>query len=167
MSKNYDIPTDGQAREKSFRLMVERQRDLIWHVCSTYRLSAAWQVEDAFHEVLLELWRDFDSFGKRSSERTWVYRVASNTMISIKRRRGNQPTEDADLAEAAVQPDGYPLLAELIEALDEVDYRIVKAHLYGFGYSEIARMTGLTVAAVSMRLTRAKRKLRKLYEDER
>ena len=161
------MTTDEQANEKAFREMVERQRDMIWHVCSTYRLSAAWQVEDAFHEVLLALWRDFVGFGGRSSERTWVYRVATNTMISIKRRRSNQPTEDVVMPDMAVQPEGCSLLSELIETLDETDYRIVKAHLYGFGYSEIARMTGLTVAAVSMRLTRAKRKLKKLYEDER
>ena len=41
----------------------------------------------------------------------------------------------------------------------------MKAHLDGFDYAEIAEITGQTVAAVSMRLSRAKQKLRKMYED--
>ena len=45
--------------EKSFKELIHRQRDLIWRVCSGYRLSAAWTTEDAFHEVLCELWRGY------------------------------------------------------------------------------------------------------------
>jgi RNA polymerase sigma factor (sigma-70 family) len=55
----------------------------------------------------------------------------------------------------------------LIETLEEEDYSIVKAHLDGFDYAEIAEMVGISVAAVSMRLSRAKQKLRKMYEDEK
>lgn len=52
-------------------------------------------------------------------------------------------------------------LVELLEALPQPDRSIVTLHAQGFGYKEIAEATGLTVAAVSMRLTRALRKLRK------
>ena len=92
-------------RNKKFDALVKRHRDLIWHVCADYSLSAAWEVQDAVQEVLCVLWRDFETFSGRSSERTWVYRVASNTMISLKRRQNNVPqavleevAEDYDLS---------------------------------------------------------------------
>lgn len=54
-------------------------------------------------------------------------------------------------------------LVEMIEATQEPDRTIIKAHAQGFSYAEIAKITGLTVAAVSVRLSRALRKLRKKY----
>ena len=83
-----------QADEKAFRELIGRQRDLIWALCRTYRLGAAWDTEDAFHEVLVALWQGFGSYGGRSSERTWVYRVAVNTLNSLLRRLGNQPAPE-------------------------------------------------------------------------
>ena len=139
--------------EKRFKDLIHRQRDLIWRVCSSYKLSAAWTTEDAFHEVLCDLWRGFGTFDRRSSESTWVYRVAVNTMNSLARKMGNRA-------------ESYRDLVELIEATPEPDRTIIKAHAQGYGYKEIAEITGLSIAAVSMRLTRALRKLRKLYNQK-
>lgn len=150
--------------EQRFKEMIHRQRDLIWRVCSSYRLSAAWTTEDAFHEVLCDLWRGLASFDGRSSERTWVFSVATNTMISLTRKSSNQPTAPPpERQDPGYRDDNYGDLVALIEATPEPDRTIIKAHAQGFGYKDIANITGLTVAAVSMRLTRALRKLRKQY----
>ena len=150
--------------EEIFKALVRRNRDLIWRVCSSYRLSAAWTTEDAFHEVLCDLWRSLASFDGRSSERTWVFSVATNTMISLTRKSSNQPTAPPpEGQDPGYRDDDYGDLVALIEATPEPDRTIIKAHAQGFGYKDIANITGLTVAAVSMRLTRALRKLRKQY----
>ena len=150
--------------ERIFKELIHRHRDMIWSICKSYRLSAAWTTEDAFHEVLCDIWRGLGSFDKRSSERTWVYRVATNTMITLTRKIGNQPTMEAtDYPEPSYRDDDYYDLVEIIEATTEPDRTIIKAHAQGFSYAEIAKITGLTVGAVSMRLTRALRKLRKQY----
>lgn len=152
--------------ERIFRELVHRHRDLIWSLCSSYRLSAAWTTEDAFHEVLCELWHGFGSFDRRSSERTWVFRVATNTMVSLTRKTSNQPTAPPpEELDPSFRDDDYRDLVALIEATPEPDRTIIKAHAQGFGYKDIANITGLTVAAVSMRLTRALRKLRKQYNQ--
>ena len=133
--------------EEIFKALVRRNRDLIWRVCSSYRLSAAWTTG-------------------RSEERTWVFRVATNTMISLSRKTSNQPTAPPpERYDPGYRDDDFRDLVTLIEATPEPDRTIVKAHAQGFGYKEIADITGLTVAAVSMRLTRALRKLRKQYNQ--
>lgn len=150
--------------ERQFKELIHRQRDLIWRVCSSYRLGAAWTTEDAFHEVLCALWQGYRTFDRRSSESTWVYRVAANTMNSLARKRGNQPTPSpTDLKEQGYRDDNYRDLVELIEATPEPDRTIIKAHAQGYSYKEIAEITELSIAAVSMRLTRVLRKLRKQY----
>lgn len=150
--------------ERTFRELIHRHRDLIWSICKSYHLSAAWTTEDAFHEVLCDLWRGWESFDRRSSERTWIFRVATNTMISLTRKSANQLTaQTADYQEPSYKDDDYRDLVEMIEATTEPDRTIIKAHAQGFSYAEIAKITGLTVAAVSMRLTRALRKLRKQF----
>ena len=152
--------------EKTFKELIHRHRDMIWSICKSYRLSAAWTTEDAFHEVLCDLWRGYGSFDNRSSERTWVYRVATNTMLTLTRKIGNQPTIDArDYPVPLYRFDDYYDLVEMIEATPEPDRTIIKAHAQGFSYAEIANITGLKIGAVSMRLTRALRKLRKQYNQ--
>lgn len=153
--------------EKTFKELIYRQRDLIWRVCSSYRMSAAWTTDDAFHEVLCDLWRGIGTFDQRSSESTWVYRIATNTMNSLARKKGNQPTEPPPEGyEPSYRDDDYRDLVELIETTPEPDRTIIKAHAQGYGYKDIAKITGLSIAAVSMRLTRALRKLRKLYNQK-
>ena len=151
-----------QPDEKTFRDLVHRHRDMIWRLCRTYRLGAAWETEDAFHEVLCALWQGMDSYAGRSSEQTWVYRVATNTLISLTRRISNQPSAPPpEQWNPSGSDEGLHDLVQLIETLPEPDYTIVRAHAEGFNYKEIAKITKLSAGAVGMRLTRALHKLRK------
>ena len=147
-------------KETAFRGLLDRQRDTIWNVCRTYSLSAAWETEDAMQEVLCVLWRDFDTFKGRSSERTWVYRVATTTMLMLKRKGSNRPqpsTEELPVTTVAnlSMNDGYNYLMQMIESMDERDAQIVTAHLHGFNQMEIATMTGLSLPTVARRMAKA------------
>ena len=151
--------------ECEFKELVRRHRDMIWSVCKRYRLSAAWQTEDAFNEVLCALWQSYGTFDRRSSEKTWVFRIANNTMISLARRINNQQSAPNNYHETAYSDENKFHLADLIEQLDEPDRTIVHSWLYGFKHSETARIVGLRTGAVSMRLNRALHKLSKLYKQ--
>lgn len=153
--------------EQRFKGMICRHKDFIWHICESYRMGAAWEVSDMFQEVLCMLWRYYPRFDGRSAERTWIYKVANNTLISLKRRAVNLQQTSGAIPEQCDDNTNaeYNDFMRLIETLEEKDYNIVKAHLDGFDYAEIAQMVGISVAAVSMRLSRAKQKLRKMYED--
>ena len=157
-------------KETAFRGLLDRQRDTIWSVCQSYSFSAAWETEDAFQEVLYVLWRDFESFEGRSSERTWVYRVATTTMLMLKRKACNQPQPSSenphlDMADRQVDEGGYNLLLQMIETMDKRDMQIVMAHLHGFNQLEIASMTGLSLPTVARRMAKAKKWLKKQYNE--
>ena len=154
-------------REQAFERLVQEHKDLIWQVCQDYSLSAAWTTKDAFQEVLCKLWKDMDKFKGQSSERTWVYRLATNTLREIKRKKSNQPTPEApaDILRTTTPPQPSDI-ERIIASLCEPDATIVRASLDGFDYREIAQITHLTIGAVAMRLSRAKQKIKTLLNYE-
>ena len=172
--------SESQEAEKSrietshaeFNALILRHKAMIWHICSDYRLGSAWNTEDCVQEVIMNLWRSFKSFEGRSSEKTWVWRVATNTMLMLRRKDVRSPqtepieTESVDTKDDEPSNDSYQQLRQLIETLPEESGVIIRAFLDGFSYKEIAEMTDSTVGAIAMRIARLKRTLKKIYERE-
>lgn len=172
--------SESQEAEKSrietshaeFNALILRHKAMIWHICSDYRLGSAWNTEDCVQEVIMNLWRSFKSFEGRSSEKTWVWRVATNTMLMLRRKDVRSPqtepieTESEDTKDDGPSNDSYQQLQQLIETLPEESGVVIRAFLDGFSYKEIAEMTDSTVGATAMRIARLKRTLKKMYERE-
>ena len=172
--------SESQEAEKSrietshaeFNALILRHKAMIWHICSDYRLGSAWNTEDCVQEVIMNLWRSFKSFEGRSSEKTWVWRVATNTMLMLRRKDVRSPqtepieTESEDTKDDEPSKDSYQQLQQLIETLPEESGVVIRAFLDGFSYKEIAEMTDSTVGATAMRIARLKRTLKKMYERE-
>ena len=164
--------SDREKSQTDFNALVLRHKAMIWHICSDYNLGRAWNIEDCMQEVMISLWRDFDKFEGRSSEKTWVWRVATNTMLMLKRKDNRSPqtesieTEGAEKKSNDMGNDSYQQLQQLIEALPEENGIIIRAFLDGFSYKEIAEMTGSSVGSVAMRIVRTKRRLRIMYDRE-
>ena len=161
-----------ETTQTEFNALILRHKAMIWHVCSDYRLGSAWNTEDCVQEVIISLWRSFKGFEGRSSEKTWVWRVATNTMLMLQLKDVRSPqtesieTESVDKKDIEPSNDSYQQLQQLIEALPEESGVVIRAFLDGFSYKEIAEMTDSTVGAVAMRVARTKRKLRMMYEKE-
>ena len=153
--------------EEKFEEFVLRNKDLIWYVCKKYSMGDAFEVEDKFHEVVCHLWKAFPRFDSRYPEPPWVYKVAVNTMMTLKRKNIYMQSLDDD---TIVDPDNdnemVVQMQQLIDRLEEKESIIVRAYLDGFSYEEIADTVGITTPMVAMRLMRAKKKLKKMYEDE-
>ena len=166
------IKNDTETAQTDFKALVLRHKAMIWHICSNYCIGSAWNIEDCMQEVMINLWRSFGTFEKRSSEKTWVWRIATNTMLMLRRKDVRSPqTESIETVDVEDKADRssderYQQLQQLINTLPEESSIIIRAFLDGFSYKEIAEMTGSTVGAVAMRIARTKRKLKTLYEKE-
>ena len=155
---------------EAFERFAAEHRRIIAKVCWMYADDDdGWQ--DLCQEVLINLWRGFDSFERLSKASTWVWRVAVNTCISCSRRdsrhKGTLP-----LPVCAAMPDDEPRrterlreLHELINRLEHLDRTIVMMWLDEYSYDEIASVTGLPRNSVASRLHRAKDKLARMAKN--
>ena len=164
--------SNAETSQADFNALVLRHKAMIWHICSDYNIGKVWKTEDCMQEVLISLWRSFGTFEGRSSEKTWVWRVATNTMLMLQRKDVRSPQTESievvSVGDKANEPDNesYQQLQQLIDALPVENGTIIRAFLDGFSYKEIADITGSSVGAVAMRIARTKRKLKQMYEKE-
>ena len=96
--------------ENAFRNIVDEHRDQLHAHC--YRmLGSLHDAEDALQETLLRAWRGLPEFGGRSSLRTWLYRIATNTSLDAIARRPKRvlPVDYGPPAEPGEDP-GPPLV---------------------------------------------------------
>jgi RNA polymerase sigma-70 factor (ECF subfamily) len=72
--------------EDAFRRLVEAHRGELHAHC--YRmLGSVHDAEDALQDALLRAWRGLPRFEGRSSFRSWLYRIATNTCLDVIARR--------------------------------------------------------------------------------
>lgn len=151
------------------------------------RLVGEGEAEDLSQEVFVRVNRGLGSFRGEAQLSTWVYRIATNAALdrlrssTFQRDARNKPFEDSE--EPAVQESGEPgfgtvdkslpveiqhvrkemndCIREFIERLPEI-YRtaLVLSDLEGFQNKEVAEILGISLAAVKIRLHRAREKLK-------
>lgn len=118
--------------------------------------------DDLFQEIALAIWMALPGFRGDATVRTWVYRVAHNVALTFaakRRRRGREsPLHDVRI-EATPRDDARLDVAALIRDLPALDRQLLTLDLEGLTDREIAAVTGLTTANISVRLMRAKRRL--------
>jgi len=166
---------DGDA--EAFRRIVETYSKTLW--------GAAWRVlgdadaaEDAVQEAFLRAWRSFATFDDRAELSTWLYRVAVNAAIDLRRKRtraesrsAEMPLDfDGELAVAGAEPDAHRRLesAEIARATRETLATLSDAertafllrHYEGRPIAEIALALGKNENATKQSIFRAVRKLR-------
>ncbi len=158
-----------ESKEQQFAHFVAQHKSTIYTVCYMFSKDND-EVADLFQEVLIHLWQGFDGFRDQSSPRTWVYRVALNTCISLNNRKKRKAHarlstdinlfEDNDADTQQVQR-----LYERIRRLGPYDRALIMLWLENMSYEEIAAVMGITVKNVSVRLYRIKEALKKMSDN--
>jgi RNA polymerase sigma-70 factor (ECF subfamily) len=153
-----------EQEKRNFIRIIEANRGIINSLCRAYYPSVEDQ-KDAFQEVVLQLWKSFDSFRGESEIGTWIYRVSLNTLITNTRKEKRKiTTQSIGLLEesfSSVGTDGnVELLTTVIQSLKELDKGIVILYLEGYKNKEISQILNLTATNIGTRLNRIKEALK-------
>ena len=91
--------------EEAYRRLVEGHRAELHAHC--YRmLGSVHDAEDALQDALLRAWRGLKGFEGRSSPRSWLYKIATNTCLDVIARRPKRvlPIDYAPATDPSVGP---------------------------------------------------------------
>jgi RNA polymerase sigma-70 factor (ECF subfamily) len=158
----------------NYEALVEPHRRELHAHC--YRMLGSVQdAEDALQDALLRAWKALDRFEGRSSTRSWLYRIATNTCLDVIARRPKRvlpiDDEDAPLGETAWLEPCPDALAEGYEERESIELAFIAAlqHLpanqravlilrevLGFSAKEVAAMLETTPASVNSAMQRAR-----------
>jgi len=90
----------GQGDEGAFADLVEVHRGELTAHC--YRMLGSYQdAEDAVQDAYLRAWRSIHGFAGRSSVRSWLYAIVTNTALDIAKRRARRELSAAHAPAAA------------------------------------------------------------------
>jgi RNA polymerase sigma-70 factor, ECF subfamily len=159
-----------ESKKQNFIQVVNENTGTIRSLCKIYYRSDEDQ-KDAFQDIVLQLWKSFDTFRGESEISTWIYRVSLNTILSkIKNEKKSVVAEPIDLHQFYVAnakaDDNVELLFIIIRSLRHIDKAIVVLYLEGYQNKEIAEILNLSPTNVSTRFNRIKFQLRMKFNNE-
>jgi len=171
-----DPTAASQHREQRFRALYDAVYvDLLRFVRRRVHPTHA---EDVVGEVLLVAWRRLDDVPTDLSvARAWTFGVAHKTLQNARRRQGTQDAVAVRLAETAPAPAATSPSSEAVDRVDLAaawprlspvhQEAIALAVLDGLTGPEAALVLGISPTAFRLRLSRARRSLRRHLEPTR
>ena len=130
-----------EPKEQEFTSIVKEHKSTIYTVCYMFSKDAD-EVNDLFQEILLNMWKGFDGFQGRSNIKTWIYKVALNTCITIDRKKKKRNTVELSLDINLYEDNDsdtkqIKLLYDRINKLGPFDRAIILLWLDNMPYDEI------------------------------
>lgn len=150
-----------------FEELLHRYRGLLFTLCSRFRHRGL-ETDDLIQEATIALWHNREKLLALGSvgQAALTWKVARNAVIDALRHY--EETEELPEYYDEVDEDRSLMkeLHEQIGRLEEPDRSIVRLQLQGFSYDEIGEKLKMTEKNVSVRLVRAKEKLKKMMGVE-
>ena len=174
------IRVEVEAAQALNRTVSERSFDrlLAANGPALSRLAAAYtdtlsDRDDLLQEIAMALWQALPRFRGECSERTFLFRIATNRAVAYLARRRAHPVieEELEVHDPAPNPEASLLQEQRVQRLRTAIRRLPLAYrqaitlsLEGLGYGEIAEVLGISESNVGVRLTRARQILRDVLE---
>ncbi len=162
--------------KKAFAELVAQFEKGVYRLCYRF-FNDENDAMDATQEVFIRIYRALPGFEGRSSLKTWIYRIASNTCITIagKRRREkdgllqtiinwwsdrNVETPEEELIDNETRQLNQKMVAEKLEKLPET-YRmpVILKDIEGLSLEKISEILEVPVGTVKSRINRGRRML--------
>ena len=159
-----------ELQKRNFIRIIGSNQGIIKSLCKAYYTSPE-DKKDAFQDVILQLWKSFETFRGESEIGTWIYSVSLNTLLAkVRKEKKKIATESIGVSELSVSTtmaDGdIELLHIVIQSLKDLDKAIVILYLEGYKNKEISQILNLTPTNVSTRLNRVRAELKAKFKNQ-
>jgi RNA polymerase sigma-70 factor, ECF subfamily len=165
-------------RRDAFGELVSRYQARLYNAALRLVQSAD-DAADVVQDAFLNAYQSLHSFKGDAEFFTWLYRIAFNTAISLKRKKRPSVSLDAHAGETGIDPDDPSEYVKPGAALERTEderqlsgaiARLSPEHrevlllkdIEGMKYEEIAEVLGVPIGTIRSRLHRARLELRDL-----
>jgi len=159
-------------KKAKFKTIIKENDQKILGICRYYSSNGE-DLKDMYQEVLINIWKSVDSFRGDAQLRTWIYRVAVNTVLGftnkeIRRQKiflnqsdpSWQNLADIDENTAKEKEELFQILENQINQLSVIDKIIMSLVLESVSYKEISVVIGITEPNVRVKIHRIKNDLK-------
>jgi RNA polymerase sigma-70 factor (ECF subfamily) len=170
MARDWADTVTLAAKQAEFDALIREHRGIPFKVASAYARTPE-DRQDLVQEIVAQVWRAYPHYDPARRFSTWMYRIALNVAISLRRNtmlreRHVAPMDTAALeamsGRAADEPDHRLRdLYRVIDALDDFNRALIVLYLEGYDHRDIGEILGLTETNVATRLSRLKQRLRR------
>ena len=160
----------------TFDQVVDRFQAEIYRYATHLTRNHA-DADDLYQETLLKAYRAFDKLNGQSNHRAWLYKIATNTFLSDRRKRGRETALDPERVDAipaaaaddAARLDARDLLGEVDHFVSTLPHKqriaLVGRKYHELSYGEIATILRCSEEAARASVHEALRKLRQRFGE--
>lgn len=156
---------------KEFEHVIKNNQGRIRYIASRYCHDG--EFDDMYQEILLQLWRSFESFKGSASRETWVYKVALNTACTFVKKAVKHKELKISVSSksvSSIEPAQDNCQAEILNSfmnqLNDTDASILMMYLDGLSSDDSADVVGISASAVRSRIKRIKIEFENKYVGE-
>lgn len=162
--------------KKAFDQLVSQFEKGIYRLCYRF-FNNEEDAMDATQEIFIKIYRALPNFEGRSSLKTWIYRIASNTCITISDRRKREKegllqtiinwwsdrtveTPEEEVVDNEIRRMNQKMVSEKLEQLPET-YRmpVILKDIEGFSLEKICEILDIPLGTAKSRINRGRRML--------
>ena len=157
-----------------FLSVIETNKGIIYKVVNSYCKDTE-DRKDLGQEIVLKLWKSFDSYDEHFKHSTWIYRIALNTAISFYRKEKTRkaiinPFSEslfnvADFEDNKQIEESTIFLNQFIYELKELDKALMLLYLEEKSHKEMAEIIGITETNLATKIGRIKNILKQRFSQ--
>jgi RNA polymerase sigma factor (sigma-70 family) len=162
-----------KTNEQDFLDKISAHKGIIHKVSRIY-FEDSKDREDLAQEIMLQLWKSYQSFQGKSQFSSWMYRVALNTAIVYFKKEKRQPINakasepDEKLSEPIedIEDEQLRHFYQAVSHLNKIEKALILQFMEGMSGDEMAANLGLTAGNVRVKLNRTKMKLKEIIKKQ-
>lgn len=144
---------------------------MVFQMCKGFMRGDTDLAMDLTQEVFINTWRALSKFNHLSSLKTWIYRITVNTCLKYIRDKKDKRSIPMDDHQVIIKTESVPdtnheSLYWAIGKLNEVDRLIIMMVLDDLEYEEISKVIGISEGNLRVKISRIKKNLKKIMENE-
>lgn len=150
---------------KLFISIIEANKGIIYKVTNSFCRDID-DRKDLAQEIILKLWKSFETYNEQYKHTTWIYRISLNVAISFYRKEKSRNNINIPLSNNVFNIVDFEydknseqkvfFLTQFLAELKELDRALMLLYLEERNHKEIAEIIGITETNVATKIGRIK-----------